>query len=164
MDRKRFNMKPLYSFISLIILLISCNEPSTKFTAQEKQRISDTIRQVLANYNSDIRQHSLMSEFKYLDSSDEFYWVPPGFTSAISYDSVAAIIKHNAAMFKEYISTWDTLRIIPLTKELVNYTGRLHYNITDTSNKTFTGSMWETGLLIRRKDGWKLLCGQTTSL
>jgi hypothetical protein len=158
--RKLFELLACFAFV-----IISCKQASTStaLTADEKRAVADTVRKVLQNYYDDIRQSGLMAEFKYLDSSDEFFWVPPGFTSALSYDSIAGILKRNAAYTRSMINTWDTLSVTPLTKELATYTGKMSFRVTDMTGNTSTGSLLETGVLIRRKDGWKLLCGQTSS-
>jgi hypothetical protein len=120
--------------------------------------------QTLDSYYNDIRKLGLTAEFKYLDNSSEFFWVPPGYSDAIAYDSVVTILKQNAPKYKSIDNSFDTLRIIPLSRELATYTGRLHSTMTDTADRIITFSLVETGILIKRPDGWKLLNGQTTIL
>ncbi|MGH7491496.1 MAG: hypothetical protein ACREOO_03790 [bacterium] len=66
--------------ISLIALLAlgSCQKPD-KLTEPEEEEIKDSVQQVLRNYFNDIRANGLMAEFRYLDDSPEFFWVPPGY-------------------------------------------------------------------------------------
>jgi hypothetical protein len=105
-----------------------------------------------------------MAEFKYLDHSPDFFWVPPGYAGAISYDSVAAILKKSAPKYTLIENTFDTLHIVPLSKELATYTGSLTINMTDTSGVYQARfSLLETGVMIKRPDGWKLLNGHTPS-
>lgn len=139
----------------------SCNQPSV-LTEREKPAIIDSIRLMLDNYNNDVRKHGLTAEFSYLDSSAEFFWVPPGFTDAISYDSVATILKQNASGYKSIDNSFDTLRIIPLNSGHATYTARIHSTIIDTSDREITIKLLESGVLIKRPGGWKLLCGQTS--
>ena len=151
-----------FSIILLLFVATSCEKPNTSLTASEKETIIQTTRQTLNNYYNDIKQDGLLAELKYLDNSSDFFWVPPGYTTSISYDSVITILKQNAPAFKSIVNTWDTLRIIPITKELATYTGRLHSSMTDTSGAVSEFKLVETGILIKRKDGWKLLSGQTS--
>lgn len=144
-----------------MITLLSCASPET-LTETERVEITQVAKQTLDNYYNDIRKEGLTAEFKYLDNSADFFWVPPGYSSPISYDSVAAILNKNALLFKSIDNSFDTLNIIPLSKELVTYTGRLHSIMIDTSGQVSTYTMVETGILIKRKDGWKLLSGQTS--
>lgn len=143
----------------LILLTFSCRE--SLLTETEKAAIVEGVRMTLKNYHADIKKSGLTAEFNYLDKSDDFYWVPPGYSSAISYDSVAAILKRNSLLYTSVENTFDTLRITALSKDLAGYTGRLHATMTDTTGKSMSFSLVETGLLIKRKDGWKLLSGQT---
>lgn len=147
----------------ILILLVSasCNGTDT-LTESERTEIIQSTMQTLDNYYNDIRKEGLTAEFKYLDSSKEFFWVPPGYSAPISYDSVSAILNQNAPLFKSIDNSFDTLNIIPLSKDLVTYTGRLHSVMIDTAEQVTTVTMMETGILIKRKDGWKLLSGQTS--
>jgi len=113
---------------------------------------------------NDIRKSGLTAEFKYLDNSSEFFWVPRGYSSYISYDSVATVLKQTAPKYKSVDNSFDTLRIFPLRKELATYTGRLNSTMTDISGKVITLQLIETGVLIKRQDEWKLLSGQTSIL
>ena len=142
---------------------ISCGDKAT-LTDTEKNEISSGVRQTLYNYYNDIKKSGLTAEFNYLDNSKEFFWVPPGFTGAISYDSVAAILNKNAKLFTSVNNTFDTLIIVPLRSDLANYTCRLTSTMTLVNGKSSTMSMVESGTLIKRKDGWNLLCGHSTNL
>jgi hypothetical protein len=149
----------------LIVLLtiVSCSQPVT-LTESNKAIIAEDVRHMLDTYYRDIKKSGLTGEFKYLDNSTDFFWVPPGYSSSISYDSVLTILRQNAPKYKSIDNSFDTLRIIPLSKELAAYTGRLTSSMTDTSNVITTFKLVETGTLIKRKDGWKLLNGQTSLL
>ena len=140
--------------------MISCNEV-TYLTQDEKKEIEDTIQQVLNNSYSDIKVHGLTAEFKYLDSSNEFFWVPPGYSRPLSYDSVAAVLNRSAPALKAVENTFDTLHIIPLSRSIAIYTARIHSIVTDTQNQVTITNLVETGVLIKRPDGWKLHNGQT---
>jgi hypothetical protein len=156
-------MKTYLSVLFMILALASCN-PSTSLTEKEKAIIVEEVQRTLDDYYNDTRKSGLTAEFKYLDHSPGFFWVPPGYATPISYDSVAAILNRNAPQYLYIDNTFDTLRIIPLSKELATYTGRLTSKMTDRSNLTKAFSLVETGVLIRRQDGWKLLNGQTSLL
>ena len=49
---------------------------------KEKALVANTIRQTLYDYVGAIKQKGLTAEFKFLDSSADFFWVPPGYSSA----------------------------------------------------------------------------------
>lgn len=145
-----------------LLTTLSCEQSKT-ITADEKIEISDNVLQTLTNYYDDIRESGLTAELKYLDNSKEFFWTPPGYSSSISYDSVVTILNRNAPLYLSIDNQWDLLRVTVLTKELAAYTGRLRSTMTDTSGQVFKIKLVETGLLIKRRDSWKLLCGQTAA-
>lgn len=147
----------------ILLMAVSCHEVPT-FSEEEQQAVTNEVKEALNDYYTAINKKGLMGELLYLDSSDEFFWVPPGYKSAISYDSVTRFIKQIAPLFKSINNVWDSVRIIPLSKELASYTGKIHSTMTDTSGKPSSYSLIETGILIKRKDGWKLLNGQTALL
>ena len=156
-------MKRLILINFAILTIISCRQPIS-LTESEKASIIKDVRMTLDNYCNDIKKSGLTAEFKYLDNSPDFFWVPPGYSSSISYDSVAIVLNQNARKYKFILNSFDTLKIIPLSRELATYTGRLRSTMTDTTGKLMTFSLVETGVLIKRQDGWKLLSGQTSIL
>ena len=146
--------------LSTILLLVACRHSSLT----ERDKIIRDVRATLENYHRDIKRAGLKAEFDYLDNSEHFSWTPPGYTFAIPYDSVATILNMNAGKFASVDNSFDTLRITPLSDELASYTGRLSSRVTDTSGITAIVSLVETGLMIKRPDGWKLLNGHTSIL
>lgn len=116
------------------------------------------------NYHNDIKKDGLTAEFKYLDHSSDFFWVPPGYSSALTYDSVNSILMTNAKLYSEILFEWDTLQIFPLTKEIANYSGIVKGTMTDTSGIETSVLIIESGTVIKRPDGWKLLSGQSAIL
>lgn len=154
-------------FILSVLLFVSCTEQhqtQALLTQKQKNTLAQEITQTLNNYYSDIKQQGLMAEFNYLDSSADFFWVPPGYSVALSYDSVAAVLKQNAPKFKSIENSFDTLRIQVISADLATYTGRLHSTMVDTAGNRSTFSLIETGVMVKRINGWKLLSGQTALL
>ena len=145
----------------LLLIIIACHQ-AMEMTEMEKEKIIKDVRQTLDHYYEDIRTSGLTAEFKYLDHSPDFFWVPPGYSSSLSYDSIVAIVKQNAMKFKKVDNSFDTLQIIPLSKRLATYTGRLKSIMTDTSGQVMAFSIVETGVIIKRREMWRLLHGQTT--
>lgn len=141
---------------------MSCSEREMNLTEAEKQKIVDSVRLTLNNYFSDVEKAGLIAEFRYLDTSSDFYWVPPGYSSPISYDSVAAILKKYQPVYTFVKNSWESLLVHPLKIDLASYSGRIRSEMTDSSGKQTSFSLVETGLAIKRKSGWKLLSGQTS--
>lgn len=86
------------------------------------------------------------------------------YTSAMLYDSVRAIPEAKAGAFTSVEFHWDTLRLFPLSPEIVNFTGIVSGEMVDTAGVRTSTSIIESGTLIRREDGWKLLNGQSAVL
>ena len=151
-----------FQLLVFVVVSYSCHQSASPLSATQKNNISGEIKQTLAGYYSDIEKKGLLAEFKYLDSSSDFFWVPPGFTSSISFDSVAAILKKNAPLLRSVINSWNTLQIFPISEELATYSGKLHSKIIDTTGKMSETDLMESGVIIKRAGKWKLLCGQTS--
>jgi len=152
-------MKKIFFLLTGLLFFVGCVQLEKK--GNEDNDISAEVRQALNNYFEDIRKNGLSAEFNWLDSSADFFWVPPSFRSALTYDSVRNILKHNAKANRSVDLKWQTLKIIPLEEKLAIYTGTVQATTIDTSGISNTVYMIETGTVVRRKDGWKLLCGQT---
>ncbi len=163
---KKIIIISIQSLLSAFLLfsIVSCGKKSSVLTLKENEAIIDTIRETLTLYYADIKKDGLTAEFKYLDHSSEFYWAPPGFNEPITYDQVEKGVNQNAAKFKSVDNTWLSLRIDPLTAELASYTGTIHSIATDTTGQIGDYKLIETGLMIKRNDGWKLFRGQTSVL
>ena len=154
-------MKLVFLAAFFLTIILGCQQP-TPINVDAQKKIIDEVTQTLHNYYADIKKTGLLAEFKYLDSSENFFWVPPGYTTAISYDSVAKILKSNALGLRSIENSWESLRIIPLSNEVVSYSGRLNSIVTDQPGKTSRMKLIETGVLIKRNKEWKLLNGQTS--
>ncbi|WP_276134867.1 nuclear transport factor 2 family protein [Polluticoccus soli] len=147
----------------LIILLASCSQPGHPLSGKQKAQVTKEVETVLNDYYNDIRKDGLLAEFEYLDSTADFFWVPPGYDRSLGYDSIAAIIKQNASTVRSIDNKWLSLRIVPLSKDMACYTGKLESVTTNTSGVVNSMILMETGSVIKRPDGWKLLCGQTSA-
>lgn len=147
-------------YLCAILVLVSCN-PDRSI---DQQKISEEVRHMLNNYYSDVNQEGLTAEFRYWDDSPDFFWIPPGYQSALSYDSVKAEGERNARLFQAVNFQWDTLRVVPLTENIANYSGIVSGSITDTAGTESTVALLESGTVIRRTEGWKILNGHTTVL
>jgi len=156
----------IYKFVCVIciVVLVGCKGDHTRLSADEALKIESEVRLLFDHYFEAVRKEGLTAEFQYLDQSSEFFWVPPGYENPISYDSVAAFLTLNAPKFVLVENTFDTLRIIPLTTALATYAAKLRSVMTDTAGNVSSVNLIETGLVIKRKDGWKLLSGQTSLL
>lgn len=145
----------------LVGLFASCHDRETRLTIEEQASIVREIQKTLVDYHAAVEARGLTAEFDFLDSSPEFFWVPPGSVTSLSYDSIHKVLSQNAPRFGSIDSEWDTLRVIPLTRELAMYTGLFRSTSIDTSGVASSVRLVETGLMTKRKEGWKLLSGQT---
>jgi hypothetical protein len=144
----------------LSLAVISCQSPST-FSKEEKQAVRDSVHAVLSRYYEDINRNGLIAEFNYLDSSADFHWLPPGATEPIYYDSVAKFIRASAPFYKYIDIKWSRLEITPISPDTASYEGELVSAITDTTGKISNTILIEKGRVVKRRDGWKLLDGET---
>jgi len=156
-------MKKLVLVSLVLVLLYACNQTDS-FNKSEKEKIISDIVKMFDNYHNDIKKDGLTSEFKYLDHSDDFFWVPPGYKSALSYDSVKNILEINARYQKSIEFSWDTLQVFPLSPKIANYSGIVNGTIVDNSGTKSSITIIESGTVIKRLNGWKILNGQSAIL
>ena len=150
--------------VLLVIITLSAGCKNELKTPIQSDKVSHEVHQMLQNYHADMNNYGLKAEFKYLDSTDQFFWVPPAYTSALNYDTVRSILLKNAATLTSVHFHWDTLIIFPLTDEIANFTGIVAGRMIDTSGQSNNISIIESGTVIKREDGWKLLNGQSALL
>lgn len=149
----------------MIFCCVSCKtQVESGRSISNSDAIIQEIRSSLINYNSDVSKEGLLAELKYLDSSADFFWVPPGYHSALNYDSVVTVLRESAPKLKSLNRKWTSLKIIPHTNTLASFVGTIDVEMIDINGKENTVSLIESGLMIRRSTGWKLLNGQTSAL
>ncbi len=119
---------------------------------------------MLYGYCNDLRSQGLQAQFHYMDNSGHFFWVPAGSTSAQGLDSTLAIARRAMANVSVVNRSYDTLLVHPLTTTLAAYSARIRSIVSYTGGKDSTILTVETGTLVKRKDGWRFLYGQTTAI
>ncbi|WP_298760461.1 hypothetical protein [uncultured Psychroserpens sp.] len=146
----------------VIFQVLSCSKE--KKDNYDKDKIIDEISEMFDNYHNDIRNDGLTAEFKYLDSTKSFFWVPPNYESALSYDSVKSILSLNSKSIKTANFSWHKVEFFPLSEKIASYSGIVNSEITDTTDSTATFQIIESGTVIKRKNDWKILNGQSAIL
>lgn len=141
------------------LFLIACQPAVT--VDFDPESATEEARAMLHDYHAAMNDGGLMAEIHYLDSSDQFFWVPPGFSGKIDYDSVMTILSQNAEHEQFMKLDWQNLHVEALDNDVAIYTGTVRMKTVDDHGGQFTSLILETGTLIRRDDGWKLLCGQS---
>lgn len=146
--------------MTLFILLVLAGCSKQMDSSQVRQDAFD----MLHHYHEAMERDGLLAEFEFLDDSPEFFWIPPGYMSALDYDSVKTILENNAPAISSIQIKWENLEVNALTSETATFHGVVISAMTDTSGQVNSARMLESGTLIRRTDGWKLLSGQTRLL
>lgn len=156
-------MKTIYALLFILVFInFSCKKTAARNL--DKNKVKREILEMFENYHNAIKKGGLQAEFEYLDSSSDFFWVPPGYKSALSYDSVKSILTSNAKTIKSIEFSWDTIKLFILNETIANYSGIVNGEMIDTTDHHSTFKIIESGTLIKRKSGWKLLNGQSRNL
>jgi hypothetical protein len=146
-----------------LLAAVGCDskaEPT--WDAVAKTKVTLEVSTMLHDYHAAIRKGGLLAEFAFLDSSADFFWVPPGYAAPLDYATMRKIVTDNATKVDTISSNWEMLEIHPLTMDIATFVGKLSV-FTIANGDTSRSSLLESGTLIRRKDGWKLLSGQTAN-
>ena len=150
-----------FLIVLVFFLLFSCAQNDKQIVSADLQQ---EIKLTIDNYYNELRKEGLAAELKYLDSSNQFFWVPPGYMNYANYNVIAAAIKRNAALLKSIDNRYDSLLIIPLTKEYAQFVMRTISTTIRADGDSIKSAFIESGVVVRRKDGWKFLSGQTSIL
>ncbi len=160
------NFKDLPFNLLIIFFLISgvaCEQENNE-AQLDKVRVIAEVNKMFDDYHEAIKREGLTGEFKYLDNSEDFFWVVPGYSYALPYDSVYSILSRNAPGLETVEFHWRTLKVFPLSDQIATFTGIVEGVMVDTSGVAQKISLIESGSVIKRNNQWKLLCGQTTGL
>ena len=151
----------LIAWLLFFFTAIACQQVTQEKSVYEPQLVQREVLQMLNDYYNDIRKEGLLAEFRYLDSSDDFFWVPPGYQGPISFDSVRTVLTATAPSLRSMDNRWENLIVHPINNETATYSGNIRSIMVDSSGKSTTMFLQETGIVVKRKDGWKLVAGQT---
>lgn len=157
-------MKRLCVLLLTSGLLSSCNQynPGPELeSALDTERVRTEVTAALHNYHDAMNEEGLMSEFEYLDSSSSFFWVPPGQNKGLSFEVIKPMIIRNSKALAQVNFQWKSLSVFPLSESIANFHGVVEGVLTDTSSAVNHVRLVESGTVIKRSDGWKLLSGQT---
>ena len=152
--------KSVFGILLLLMIISGCSKVEV-FDQDAREKVQLEVKKFLDAYHRAMESEGLLSEVDYLDNSDDFFWVPPGYGSALSYDSVMTILTTNAPSIQKMKIEKDYLYVFPHSFELATFTTRLRNTTIDTAGVTSAVSMLETGTLIKRPKGWQLLNGQS---
>ncbi len=155
-------MKPIWTILLSVAVFNSYGQET--LSKEYKETISLEIKQMFDSFHKDITKNGLMSEFKYLDTSSDFFWVPPGYKKTLDYNTVKSILTRNSKTVNFIEFSWESIKIVPLTNEIANYSGIVKCVQVDTNHNSKTFRIIESGTLIKREDGWKFLNGQSRKL
>ena len=158
-------MKPNYLILLGFLVLFACKPVEKKaFDLDEQKKVEKEVNTMLHQYHEAISQEGLEGEFPYLDSTEQFFWVPPAYTSALDFDSVKSILLQNDKAMKQVDFHWEKLELFVLSPKIVNFTGIVGGQMLDTAGILSPVNIIESGTCIKREDGWKLLSGQSALL
>ena len=149
--------------MAILVMTISCKK-TVSLSPEETEQVKFAVNKMLHAYHDAINEGGLTAEFDYLDNSREFFWVPPGYEQALDYDSVKTILNQNAPTLEKVNFKWEHLSIIPLKIDLASFHGVVAGQMLDTAGTSSEIRIIESGLIIKRKSGWKLLNGQSALL
>lgn len=153
---------------SVFVILFVCSMHGCSSNSEKSIFTPETVyleaKEMLFDYHTAVNETGLVAEFDFLDSSHMFFWVPPGFDKAIKYEEVKRILLENAPLAKGIQFEWEHLEIFPLTSEIATYYGIVKAGISSPTGLSDQSRVLESGTLIKRKDGWKLLSGQSIEL
>jgi len=154
-------MNRTYFFFLLFGMLSGCGGNSDLLN-EEKTAIVNGVRAQLKTFQRTVKKDGLAAQIEFMDNSEDFFWTPNGYDSALGYDSLSKILRLNASKYKSVTNIYDTITVIPLSKTLASYTGRIRTTLIDTLGNRSAYSMIETGVVVKRKKKWLLLNGQTS--
>jgi hypothetical protein len=149
-------------FLLIVMSLFGCGQSDN--STSNNDTIRNEIKSTIDNYYNDIRKGGLLAELKYFDSSKQFFWAPPGYLNYIGYDAVVAAIRKSADSLKSVNNHYDSLLVVPLTNEYAQFAMRTISTSVGSEGDTVRTAFIETGVMVKRKDGWKFLSGHTTVL
>ena len=134
----------------------SCAPPE-EFTEAERAAVADSIAQTIGTLLRAMEAEGWLAQLKYVDNSPEMFCVSYFADSLtfLSYDQYAAQVRAEAPSIRAVQFDYEDLQVRPLTRDYAFYSGKVREVLTDTAGVTHEVVAVESGVLIRRDDGWK---------
>lgn len=148
------------NFILTLLLIYLLVQPDG-YESYDTEKVKADVEDFLHEYHSSMENQGLKGEFAYLDSTEQFFWVPPGFNSWISFDSVKTILNVTDPLISEMKIRWEDLRIDVLSEEVAVYTGRVSIEQKNVNDGLQEYKLLETGIVKKKNGKWKILSGQS---
>jgi ketosteroid isomerase-like protein len=153
-------------FISLFLVCFfltafTCGEKSLTVSKQDKSEIEKAVKQMTANYFKDFYTRNVDSVLKHYDTSACFFWSITPDTIPMKRGAMVTMHRHAIRDYVKFDGYWSDMRVEPLTRDLAMYHGTYHVYTEDKSGQKGKIMGVETGVMIKREDGWKFLAGQT---
>ena len=155
-------MKHLFfiCFLAVAVQSVYCQQQAT-LTQSQRAAIRDSVTQLKYRVWDEVRAKHFEGTLNCFDDSPEFFWVFTPDTTIILHDVFVAMLKGAFQDYRSIDVVWDRIHVEPLTNQYAVYTGKYHVTYIDTSGKVFKAIGVETGIVVHRPTGWKILNGQT---
>ena len=98
----------------LILSLAMACSPQSESQNFDKEAVAADINRMFDAYHEALNTEGILAEFDYLDTSEDFFWVPPGYSSALTYDSIKTIITQNDILLDSVHFEWESLKVNPM--------------------------------------------------
>lgn len=151
-------------WIAWAVVGLSVSACTPAFDEAARQKVAAEATQVLMDYQAAICKDGLLAEFAFLDSTDDFHWLPPGAAAPMDYDSVARAIRQNAAALDTACVTYADLAVTATAPDSARYTATVQSFAVTHEGDTSMASLREQGVLVLKNGKWWLLSGNTTMM
>jgi hypothetical protein len=153
-------------FISLFLvcfflLAFTCGEKPLTLSDNDKSDIVKAVKDMTSKYFMDFYTHNVDSVLRHYDTSACFFWAITPDTIAMKRSAMVTMHRHAVKDYTKFEGYWSDMRVEPLTNELAMYHGTYHVLTEDKDGHIGKIMGVETGIMIKREDGWKYLAGQT---
>ncbi|MCU0373181.1 MAG: nuclear transport factor 2 family protein [Ignavibacteria bacterium] len=156
-------MKLIISLLLACLLLtaFTCGEKTLKLDDSERAEIVEAVKSMTSRYFEDFHANNVDTVLRHYDTSACFFWSITPDTIALKRSAMVTMHRHAIKDYAKFEGYWSNIQVEPLTKELAMYHGTYHVNTEDKGGKKGKITGVETGVMVKREDGWKYLAGQT---
>ena len=156
-------MKNIIVSIVVSFLIFTACQQQYQLTDSQKTEIIKEVETMATQFFIDYNNKNIDAVVRSLDDSPKFFWVFPPETTHLSRDKLVSslTLEIESALFLE--AAWDEIIVEPLASDFAYCKGVFNVVITDSlkNEKKFIGI--ESAVVVKRKDGWKFLMGQTST-
>lgn len=146
---------------AMLVVFSGCRQQANLTGTFQPSVVKSEVEDMLKAYTKSFNALDIDNTQKYIDDSEDFFWIYTPDKNPVNSDYVKKVIKKEIEKYRAIDIRFYYIRVNPLTENIAVYTGGWEEASENHKGDIEKFFGVETGVVIKRNGGWKFLNGQT---